>query len=336
MKLYYDQLASSLAKKLQAVYLLAGDEALLMQESAQAIKQAARKAGFTEALKFHLDSSFDWRHLHNALCSRSLFDDKQYIELHLSSLKLPETGKALLLEAIEQSRDDKLLVLSLPKLDSNAQKNTLIKAIELHGIVVNVWPLQGAQLRAWLIQRLQHAGFTVDAEGIQLLLAHTQGNLLAAAQEVEKISLIYPPGKLSFDQIRDVSNDHARFDLFAWVDTILQGNAPLSMRMLHTLKEEGQEPTLLLWALVRELRVLIRLAGMRSEGKSLDQVLQAPGIWEKRKPLIRRCLQQHSVNSLRTCLMHAARIDRIIKGAIKARVWDEIERLSLRLGLAYG
>lgn len=332
MKLYFDQLAGNLAQKLQAVYLLAGEELLLVQESRQAIRNAANQQGFTESLKFHVDSGFDWQQFHQAWCSSSLLGDKQHIELKLNSLKLSEAAKTMLLNAIERRREDKLLVLILPKLDSNAQKNVLVKACETHGAVVNIWPLQGPQLQNWLKQRLQQAGFQLDTEGMQLLLTNTQGNLFAAAQEIEKLALIYPPGKLSLKQLTAVSNDHARFDLFTWVDTLLQGQIAHSLRILHSFKEEGEEPVLILWALTRELRSLIRLAELRSSGKTLDQVLQSPGIWEKRKPILKRCLQQHNLSSLQNCLAQAARIDRLIKGAAKGSVWNDIERLSLGIG----
>lgn len=335
MKIYYDQLASHLTQKLSAVYLLAGDEPLLLQEACSAIKKAAEKAGFTEAVKFHADSSFDWRSLQSILRNTSLFDSKQIIELQIPSLKLSDSAKTLLLEVITQPLADKLLVLSLPKLDSNAQKSALVKAIEKHGVIVAIWPLAPAQLKSWLIQRLQQAGFQVDAQGVQLLLAHTQGNLLAAAQTVEKLSLIYSPGKLSFEQIRKASSDHARFDLFAWVDVVLQGNLALSLRIFTALKESGEEANLLLWALTRELRELVRLATLRAAGKSLEQVLQSSAVWEKRKPLIKLCLQRHSAQTLRAGLLQAAHIDRMLKGAEKGLVWNEIECLAVHLGRSY-
>jgi DNA polymerase-3 subunit delta len=329
MKLAYDQLFPHLERNLRPVYLMAGDEILLVQEAVSAVRAAAQAGGFTERMSFTVDAGFDWQVFKAESQSGSLFSDKQYLELRLSSAKLNEGGKKTLMDYLEHPQTSKMLLIITGKLDAGAQKSTWVKAVEKQGVLVPVWPLTPAQLAPFLTRRLQKAGFKADHQGVELLVARTQGNLLAAAQEIEKLSLLYPAGRLTLAQIDEASADNARFNVFDLADQILQGNAPAIVRILSGLREEGVEPTLILWALTRELRQLIPQAQARAAGKSLEQVLAQ--VWEKRKPWVRRILGRHSSVTLLQCLQAAARIDTIIKGAAVGALWDELTDLSLAI-----
>ncbi len=331
MKLAYDQLPPHLERNLRPVYLISGDEILLVQEAADAIRAAALKGGFAERLSFTVDAGFDWQSFKAATQNGSLFSDKQCLELRMLSPKLNESGKKILSDYLERLPADKLLLITTSKLDAAAQKTAWVKAIEKQGVVVPIWPLQSTQIAPFLLRRLQKVGLKADRQGIELLVARTQGNLLAAAQEIEKLSLLYSAGILTAAQIEEASADNARFNVFDLADHVLQGNAPLIVRILSGLRAEGVEATLILWALVRELRQLMPLAQARSAGKSLEQVVAGQQVWEKRKPWVKRTLAQHSSATLRQCLQRAARIDAVIKGGVAGAVWDELADLSLAM-----
>jgi DNA polymerase III subunit delta len=336
MKITGDQLLPQLERSLKPAYLVSGDEILFMQEAVVAIKAKAQADGFTERLSFTVDAGFDWSQFQAQAQTGSLFSDKQCLELRLVSTKLNESGKKILENYLARPPAGKLLLMVTGKLDAATQRTTWVKNVEQVGVMVTIWPLQPAKLAPFLQRRLQQSGLKTDSAGIELLVARTQGNLLAAAQEIEKLSLLYPLGTtLTVRQIHEASADNSRFNVFDLTDHILQANLPNIVRILAGLRAEGVEPTLILWALTRELRQLIPLAQAREIGKSWEQILSGPSIWEKRKPWIRRLLEQHTPMSLQQCLQKAAKIDAIIKGGLAGSVWDELMGLALGMATKY-
>ncbi len=331
MKLSVDQLPTHLQRQLQPIYVVSGDETLLVQESVQAIKTAAQAKGFVEQLRFTVDSGFDWLSFQEALQSSYLFSDKQCVELRLATAKISDAGKKILQHYAEQPSTSKLLVIVTGKLDAQTQKAAWLKALEKIAAMITIWPLSPAQMSSWLMRRLQTAGFRVDAEAAQLLVSRTQGNLLAAVQEIEKLALLYPAGHLTYEQILDAGSDHARFTVFDLIDPLLQANRVLLLRIVSGLRAEGVEPLVVLWALTRELRQWLALMEAQQAGQSVDAVLRGQYGWEKRKPAMLRRLQQHTLTTLQQCLRQAASIDRIAKGAAKGSVWDELICLVLAM-----
>jgi len=330
MKISFDQLPAHLERGLAPVYLISGDEVLFVQEACAAIKAAASKANFSEQLRFHVDSSFDWQLFQSANQSGSLFSDKQLIELQVSSTKFNDAAKEVLLKSIERLSASKILLIHTSKLDAAVQKTLWFKAIDKVGVTLPIWPLQPQQLIPWLVRRLQAHGIQVEPAGVELLAACTQGNLLAAKQEIEKLALLYAQRfPLTLEQIRVAISVNARYDVFHLADTVLQGDPLIILRVLAGLREEAAEPTLILWALTRELRQLLPLMQAVNNGQSIAQVVSSPAVWDKRKPWVGRTLKLHSLTSLQQALQQAGRIDRIIKGAATGNVWDEINTLAL-------
>ncbi len=331
MKLNYEQLFTHLKRGLLPAYVLTGDEPLLLQEASDAVLAAAIAAGYSERLRFSAEPGFDWGLFQQAYQNTSLFGDQQYIELHLPSAKLTEAGKEALMRYMERPSTHKILVITTGKIDAAGQKNNWYKMIEKLGAIVTIYPLQPSQLQPWIVQRLQKLGLEADMPTIQLLALRTQGNLLAAAQEIEKLSLLYVRGKLTLEQVAQASSDNARYDIFNLADAVLQGNVQLSVRMMLALKAEAQEPTLVLWALLREIRQLIQVQQSVAAGKTLAQGLVEHNVWEKRKPWVSQALKRHALPALYGALQHAAQIDRVIKGAVPGNVWDQLIDLALKL-----
>lgn len=329
MKISYDQLTSHLQHELVPVYLVTGEETLLVEEACTLIKTAADKLGYEECIRLIVGSGFDWSLFREAYESGSLFSDRQCVVLQLASTKLSEEGKNILLQSIEKSNSHKILIVVAGKLEAAVSRNAWVKAIEKLGVWIPIWPLLAAHIAPWVMERLKRHGLEADAQGIQLLIAHTQGNLWATAQAVEKLALLYAPGCLTEAQIRQVSVDNAHYDVFDWVDILLKGNEALALRMLSAFRGEGVEPTLILWALTRELRQLLSVKRSVIRGQSMAQAMVASGVWEKRKSLFSRAVQKHSLETFYCALQLASRLDRMIKGAMKGDVWDELADLSL-------
>ena len=331
MQLRFEQLAAQLNKNLAAIYLISGDEPLLVEESCDAIRDAAKKAGFSERQVFQVDSGFSWQALLTSADSLSLFSSKQLLELRCAASQLNETAAKVLTAYIANAPADKVLLIKTEKLDSKQQKSTWYTQLLQKDVVVQIWPLENAQLANWINQRLAAAGFTTTPEGVQLLCERSEGNLLAAKNEIAKLQLLYHTSKLTADNIADAVNDSARFDVFSLSDAILQGNAKRTIRILMCLKEEGIEPVLILWALTREIRTLANLSHQLTQGAAIEKLLQEYRVWEKRKPLYRQALQRHKPLAWRRLLQNAGQIDLIIKGQAIGNVWDELARISLAI-----
>ena len=325
MKIQLQQLAQHLTEKIAPLYLISGDEFLLVQEACNAVRQRATAAGFDERETFYVESGFNWESFLNSTNNFSLFSGRTLIELHLKS-KLTDTGSKILQSYAQKPAPDKIVVIIAAKLDAAQQKTAWFKAIDTHGIVLPIWPIDAAQLPLWINKRLQQAGLKTDGLGIKLLADHAAGNLLAAAQEIEKLRLLYGGGNLTTEQIIAVITDNARFNVFNLLDTALAGKAALVVRMLDNLKIEDVEPTIILWAIARELRSLIDISFAIQQGATAEQAMAK--VWSNRKALVKKALVRHDLASLQNLLKQASQVDYIIKGADNQHLlWHELNKI---------
>ncbi|UCR82530.1 DNA polymerase III subunit delta [Pseudomonas chlororaphis] len=333
MKLAPAQLGKHLQGTLAPVYVISGDDPLLCQEAADAIRSAARQQGFDERQVFSADANFDWGTLLQASASMSLFAEKRLLELRLPSGKPGDKGAAAFIEYCSRPAEDTLLLISLPKLDGSAQKTKWGKAL-IDGEqtqFIQIWPVDASQLPQWIRQRLSQAGLSASQDAVELIAARVEGNLLAAAQEIEKLKLMAEGGQITVETVQAAVADSARFDVFGLVDAILNGEAAHALRMLEGLRGEGVEPPVILWALSRELRALANMSLQYSQGTPLDKVFSQarPPVWDKRKPLMSKALQRYSAPRWAQLLLDAQRIDAQIKGQAAGSPWSSLSRLSL-------
>ncbi|WP_024647661.1 DNA polymerase III subunit delta [Pseudomonas syringae] len=333
MKLAPAQLGKHLQGTLAPIYVVSGDDPLLCQEAADAIRTAARQQGFDERQVFSADASFDWGTLLQAGASMSLFAERRLLELRLPSGKPGDKGAAALMEYCARPAEDTLLLISLPKLDGSAQKTKWGKAL-IDGAqtqFVQIWPVDIGQLPQWIRQRLSQAGLAATQDAVELIAARVEGNLLAAAQEIEKLKLMAEEGQITVETVQAAVADSARFDVFGLTDAVLNGEAAHALRMLEGLRGEGVETPVILWALTRELRALANMSQQFSQGVPLDKIFSSarPPIWDKRKPLMSKALQRHSAKRWSQLLMDAQRIDAQIKGQAAGSPWSSLSRLAL-------
>jgi len=331
MKIRAEQLQSHLSKELLPVYVISGDEPLLAQESADAVRLAARNKGFSGREVFHGEGKFDWSQLHNEANALSLFAEKKIIEIRISNGKPGDKGSKALCELCANPSPDNLLLVILPKLERSAQNSKWVKALEAVGAHIQVWPVTGDQLPRWIKQRLLESNITANQQAVETLAERVEGNLLAAVQEIEKLKLLAIEGKVDAIMMSSVVADSARYNLFEFVDKVLAGDAQSAARSLRGLHSEGTDAIPLLWAITRELRILIKASEQISRGENRDWALKNAGVWEKRLPLFRTAIQRCSAAHLRMLLYQAGAIDRGIKGMRKADIWDELTTLVLSL-----
>jgi DNA polymerase-3 subunit delta len=331
MKIRPEQLQSHLSKELLSVYVISGDEPLLAQESADAVRLAARKKGFSGREVFHGEGKFDWGQLHNEANALSLFAEKKIIEIRISNGKPGDKGSKALCELCANLSPDNLLLVILPKLERSAQNSKWVKALETVGAHIQVWPVTEEQLPRWIKQRLIESNITANQQAVEILAERVEGNLLAAVQEIEKLKLLAIEGKVDAIMMSSVVADSARYNLFEFVDKVLAGDTQSAARSLRGLHSEGTDAIPLLWAITRELRILIKASEQISRGENRDWALKNAGVWEKRLPLFRTAIQRCSAAHLRMLLYQAGAIDRGIKGMRKADIWDELTTLVLSL-----
>jgi DNA polymerase-3 subunit delta len=331
MRVRPEQLASQLQKSLAPVYLISGDEALLVQEACDAVRARAREAGCHEREVLQVDNRFNWDHLLASSAEMSLFADSKLIELQIPSGKPGMEGSKALVEYLEQGPTENILLIVAGKIDKQSTNSKWFKALDKAGIVVQVWPVDARELPRWMQQRLSQAGLQIEPEALQLLCDRVEGNLLAAVQEIEKLKLLNSSGTISAADVGDSVADNARYNLFALIDSALLGDATGAMKMLHGLRAEGVEPAVILWGLSREIRLLYQCQTEIGRGQAQQRVLQSQRVWDKRKPIVGAGLARHSLVDLAELLHRANLADQSIKGLADGDPWQHLSQLTLDL-----
>jgi DNA polymerase III subunit delta len=331
MQVSFDQLQAQLKRKLAPIYFISGDEPLLAQECVDAVRAATHAAGFTERKTFTVESGFDWAGLYAETRAGSLFAERRLIELRLANGKPGEEGAKTLVELCEDPLPDIVLLITSGKLDKQARPAKWATALEKIGVAVTLYPIEARQLPAWIERRMRAHGLQPGPGVVDMLAHYTEGNLLACAQEIDKLAML-TSGSVSLDDIAGNLGDNARFSVFALADSALSGDTKGLARMLRVLKAEGQAPMLVSWALAREIRELARMAQAIASGRSEAQVLDEFRVWQRRKPLVRKALARTKLNEWHELVCAAARADRVVKGRGVGNVWLELESLALALG----
>ena len=322
MRLTAEQLPAALAKNLAGVYLVSGDEPLLVGEAADAIRAAARAAGYADRSVFFIDRSFSWDELRHASQSLSLFAERRLFELRMPSGK-PDKGAQQLAELVERPPPDVVCLIVTDKLDKKASDAAWVRAVEKHGVWVPVWPVQTAGLPAWLRARAKQLKIEIEPAAAQLIADRVEGNLLAAKQELEKLALLANGEPIGADLVLRSVGDSARYDVFQLAEAAAGGDGERALRVLLGLKSEGVEPTLILWALVRELRGLWQ-ARERDRLRSADR---GSG-WNLVATPSPRALSRLKTLPLPRLLMQAGHADRVIKGLAPGDAWSELTGLT--------
>ena len=332
MKLNSEQLQAQLSRGLAPVYLVSGDEVLLVQEVLEALRQAAAQAGYSERTVLAYETGFDWDSLKFETDSLSLFGDRRLIELRLASTKIGDRGSKAIQQYTACLADDRILVIACAKLDQAQLRTKWVKAVDSAGIIVQVWPVDSTRLPQWIRQRAQRLGLELSREAVMLLADRVEGNLLAAAQELEKLRLLQGEGGIDEHHVRELVSDSARFTVYALVDYCLSGRTSKAVHALDELRAEGVEAVLVLWALTRELRTLSSIAQRLSQAEHFEKICSSLRIWERRKPLVRAALDRHPPAFWPQALYQCAQIDLAIKGlAGTHKPWDSLLRLCVAL-----
>lgn len=326
------KLSEHLAQRLAPLYVVHGDAPLLVLEAADSIRAAARQQGFSERDTLVAGQGFRWDSLFLAAGNLSLFGGAKLIDLRIPNGKPGRDGGEALQRFARQPAPDTVALITLPELDWQVRKSSWFKALEEHGVMLELNAPEREHLPRWIAGRLARQQQQADDEGLAFIAEHVEGNLLAAHQEIQKLGLLYPPGPLRALDIQDAILNVARYTLDMLREAVLAGETARAMRILQGLRAEAAAPPLLLWALANDIRTLATLRQGVDNGQPLSALFKQERIFDDRR---RRLLQQavHRVKaaSLAAGLLHAARLDRLIKGVADGDVWDEFAQLILRV-----
>ncbi len=334
MQIKANDLTSRLAKQLDCVYLISGDDPLLVDEACDAVRKRAYKDGFSGRDVHIVERGFDWSEVTVGGSNMSLFDDRQLTEIRIVNGKPGRPGSAAMVELVSHIHEDDCLLVIVPKLDASAKKSAWVKALTARGVMVQFWPLSPQELPQWIAGRLRKEGLEASRDAVLMLADRSQGNLLATQQEITKLSLQFESGKISAEDVAKSVADSARFDVFQLVDAALLGDTRRSLRILNGLEAEGVEPVLILWALSREIRTLASVCYAVDSGGSVDAALNAARVWSTRKALVGRAAQRIGrASRAHQLLALAATTDAATKGQGPGNAWSGLS--SLLLGLSH-
>ena len=343
MQLAASQLSNHLKKGLKPLYTLHGDEPLLIQEAADAIRLEARSQGYTERTVHTVAGAhFDWSEVLAAGGSLSLFADRQLVEIRIPSGKPGKEGSPALQQLAQGApgNESTLTLVILPKLDKMTKGGAWFSALESAGVTIQVDPVERQTLPQWIAQRLAAQGQRVAAgdEGqrtLQFFADRVEGNLLAAHQEIQKLALLHPPGELRFEQVESAVLNVARYDVFKLSEAVLGGQAGRVQRMLDGLQAEGVAAVLVHYTLAEDIRALKRVKDAMLAGRPLPMALREQRVWGVKERLFERVLPRLGAAALDNLLHSAHLVDGIVKG-IKvadwpADGWQALHRLAMSL-----
>jgi len=326
-----EQLAGLLERPLGPLYVVYGDEPLLVIEAGDALRAAARRQGYSEREVLVAGQGFNWTQLAMAGGNLSLFGDRKLIDLRIPNGKPGRDGGQALQDHCQRLSPDALTLITLPELTWQDEKASWFQTLVEAGCVLKFQAPGLNELPAWIAGRLKRQGQSADPEGLRFIAERVEGNLLAAHQEIQKLGLLYPAGAISLEQVREAVLNVARYDIDGLREALLLGDMARLTRTLDGLRQEGEAPPLVLWAVTEEVRALAALKEGMNAGRPVDLLLKEQRIWGPRQMLVKRALGRLDSQRLNAALARAAQIDRCIKGLAGGDVWDEFLRLGLSL-----
>lgn len=333
MRLKAEQLDSALKQALLPVYLVHGEETLLVEEAADKIRRRIRDAGAHDREVWHVEGRFDWSQIRWHEQSQSLFSSQRLIEIRLpSGSPGKEGGEALRRFAAKPPQDTTLIIIS-GKIDSRSQKAKWFSELDNLGATVQIWPVDAARLPHWILQRMRQHGLDCDQRLATLIAERVEGNLFAAAQEIDKLALLSLDGTLDESLIMQSVADNARFEAFGLMDTVLAGQGQKIPRIIEHIHAEGVDILAVFSAVAWTLRRLVDMSVQLQEGRPLEQVFasQKPPIWDRNKPLMREALQRHDCRRWQQFLSQLAEIEQAAKGVQQVSPWRLLEKLCLQV-----
>ena len=332
MRVSLEELANRLASagaKLPKVILLNGNVPLLVEEALDAARTVLREQGFTERLKYQLETGFDWSAITGVGQAMSLFAERRIIELRVPKA-LGAPGTKAITEYCQNPAEDDILIIMMPSLDKRQRSAKWVSAIESVGWLADGQDISPPQFPVWIKKRIQSRSLRVEPGVIDMMVELLEGNVMAAAQEIDKLQVLASDGEVTLKLLTESLADQAHFDVYALTDGCLIGDFARVLRIKSRLQSEGLEPVIVVWALVREIRVLAAIAAGLQQGQNKGMLFKQNRIWNKREVAVNSALNRLSSAQWYDLLEQAAHLDQTVKGQRYQEVgslWYQIEQL---------
>lgn len=331
MKTQPAQLPQLLKKGLAPVYLVSGDEPLLVQECCDQIRKAARAADFHDRLTFHADNNLDWNSVADEFGAMSLFAEKRRIEIHLPTGKLGN-GRDVLERVLQNPPEDIILLLISTRLDAAETRRKWYKDLQTKGVHIPVWPIDANKFQGWLQQRASNQGLQLTRGALSMLSERLEGNLLAASQELDRLSLLTNGGTIEEETIEQAVQDSSRFNGFELVTELLSGQASHAGKIIGVLQQEGENPLGLLAVLSRDLNLILELKASSGTGEAPAAFLKKRGVFQpQRARAIEQANRRLNRSQLHSAIELCSTIDRAAKGFDDRSPWHHLRDLSTLL-----
>jgi len=331
MRLKPEQLSQHLQQPLLPMYIISGDEPLLSQEIGETIRAAAKHQGFSEREVHHAENNYNWGNLVDSANAMSLFAERKIIELRIDNGKPGDAGAKVLLELCERPNPDNVFIIYLPRIDKKQQASKWFKAIEKQGAFIAHWPIERQQLPGWIANRLRQHGMKADRDALALMADRTDGNLLAAAQEIEKLTLL-GESDISVQHIEDSVGDASRFDVFALSEAAFKGDSKRCLHILQVLQAEGLNPLQPLAILANDVRQLLSFVQLRHNGISDDKALQQLKVfWPKKQQQLKAAAHRLNVTIVEKTLLVCNKVDLASKNILQDDPWRLMNEAAILL-----
>lgn len=337
MKLPPHRLAEGLQRALKPVFLVAGPELLLREEAVDQIRTTVRQAGVTQNERWQVDRSFDWEQLDDSGSSLSLFAERKLLELRLPTGKPGPKGAKAIGQKVEQlcnestaSESNDMLLVVAEAWDMSSEKTAWAKKFEQHGLYIPVWLVKTEQLAGWIAQRMRSRGLRAERNAVSFLASQVDGNLLAAAQEIDKLLLANGEGDITLAQVEQSVSDSSQFDAFKLSAALLSGNAGRALRITRSLRQQNVPMPMVIAALEREFMTLMDVMRARQQ-RPLPQVYRELRIWDSRQKVLNTAMRFLCAEQLQSALITLARLDQVAKGRAFGDFWVELESLLISL-----
>jgi len=335
MQIRQEQLASHLGQTLAPVYCVMGEELFQSMEAVDMIRQAAAQAGYHNRDILTVEGKFDWTALSSVAENLSLFSEKQIIDLRIPTGKWGIQGSKAIQNYVSKVPSDKLLIIQLGKFDYRSRNSAWFKAIDRVGVIIQVWALSAAQTLAWVAKRMRQTGLQVSQEVVSLLSERVEGNLLAAAQEIQKLYSLFGATQITEQQVIESVTDSSRFSIFDLSDAILLAQPQRVQHILSVLQQEGTPLPLLLWVISDLSRKLYQANNLLQQGKSAVAIINK--LPRQKQALFRDANQRLYRANWHSILEKLIEVDWKIKGVgqernkLEARIWDDLGDIALSL-----
>ncbi len=327
MLLKAEQLEASLKKGLQSLYVLVGDEPLVQKECLDAIRFNARQAGCDERTSFTVDRYFNWQQLSHFDQSMSLFSNLRLLEIHIPTGKPGIEGGKALAQLASKAMTATTVIIVLPTLERDTKNSTWFNSLEQASVCITLNEVSIYALPQWVAQRMNQQSQSTDNATLEFIAHQVEGNLLAAHQEIQKLGLLYPAGKLTESEVREAVLNVSRFDAFQLGEAVLDGDAERTIRIVQGLQDEGEQAVAVMNPLMWALRPLVRIKHAETKGESLNSAMTQARIFGDRQNLVRRALSRLTIRHLDAALAKLTEIDKTAKGMMQGDAWLEISRL---------